>query len=264
MLPSLILLLVFFFAPIASAAKLAYVVLDGHTGKRFAGKNEEAIIYPASLTKMMTLYLLFESLEKRKVKMNTQFLVSKRASQHPPSKLGLRAGQKICVKDCILAVATKSCNDVTTVVAENLAGSVPGFVRRMNQKARALGLCRTVFQNPTGWHHPAQYTTAKDMGKLIRALWVRFPQYSHFLCRKEFHYQGRKLCATNRLIGQVKGLCMGKTGFTCPAGFSLATLTCRRKTPVVVVVMGAPSGKNRDTQVKTLIERFYYCKKIPA
>ncbi|ETZ07717.1 D-alanyl-D-alanine carboxypeptidase DacF [Holospora obtusa F1] len=173
-------------------------------------------------------------------------------------KLWVKPGQKLTVKECIQAVCVFSCNDIATVIAENLAGSVPAFVQMMNRNARKIGMRNTVFKNPSGWHHPDQVTSSKDIALLMRAIWVRFFNYGHFLGTKSFSYQKRIYHNTNRLLGKVEGLCMGKTGYTSHAGYNLSTLTIRNHRPVIVVVVGAASGQTRNKKVLDLIEKFYY------
>jgi D-alanyl-D-alanine carboxypeptidase len=238
-------------------ATYAHVIMDPLSGKCLESVNSERLVYPASLAKMMTLLILFEQLKLGKISLKTSFRVSKKATYCLPSKLWVRAGDRLSVSDCILALSTRSCNDVAAVVAENLAGSTERFVTIMNKKAKALKLKKTRFRNPSGWHHPGQMTCAKDMGLLMRALWLQCSKYAHFLGQKHFQFRGKTYTSTNKLLGKVQGLCMGKTGFTTPSGYNLSTLTARYRKPVIVVVMGAGSKHTRDKITSNLIEKFY-------
>ncbi|PPE05339.1 D-alanyl-D-alanine carboxypeptidase family protein [Holospora curviuscula] len=237
-----------------------YVVLDPIKRAVIEGKNTESRIFPASLAKLMTLFITFDALSKKKIKFNTWFSVSHHASQCLPSKLWVKPGQKLTVEQCIQAVCVSSCNDVATMIAENLAGNVPNFVKMMNYYARTLGMRNTVFKNPSGWHDPDQVTSSKDIALLMRAIWLRFSRYGHFLGGKTFCYKGRVYQNTNRLLGKVEGLRMGKTGYTSHAGYNLSTFTMRHHRPVIVVLTGAPTRTARDNKVRALIEKFYHRK----
>ncbi|ETZ04966.1 D-alanyl-D-alanine carboxypeptidase family protein [Holospora undulata] len=244
-------------AGFAKKQPLCYVVLDPINRSVVEGFNEENRIFPASLTKLMTVFITFDALERKKIKLDTPFWVSKNASRCLPMKLWVKPGQKLTVKECIQAVCVSSCNDVATVIAENLSGNVSKFVKLMNQYAHKLGMRRTVFKNPSGWHHPDQKTSSKDIALLMRAIWFRFSKYGHFLGTKTFSYQKRTYRNTNRLLGKVEGLCMGKTGYTSHAGYNLSTFTVRNYHPVIVVLVGAPGGEVRNKKVQALIEKFY-------
>jgi D-alanyl-D-alanine carboxypeptidase len=240
-----------------SAVPSGYVVLDPLTHKVVEGINVNCAVFPASLAKLMTLYIVFDALKKKKFTLNTSCPVSKEASRCLPSKLWVKPGQTLSLQQCILAVAVSSCNDVATVIAERIGGNVPNFVKLMNIYAKKLGMHATVFKNPSGWHHAKQVSSPKDIALLMRAIWMRFSQYGHFLGVKQFSYRGRMYKNTNQLLGKVQGLRMGKTGYTSRAGYNLSTFTVRHHRPVIVVVTGASNKAARDQKVLALIERFY-------
>lgn len=238
----------------AESRKYTAVVMDADSGTVICSSRQTLPVHPASLTKMMTLYLLFEALDMGYVSLETPFRVSKRASNQVPCKIGFSAGQKLPVKQCILSVAVKSANDGAVVIAENLAGSVENFVHLMNARARQLGLMQTKFQNPSGLPHPNQWTSAQDIGVLIRAIWKRFPHYAHFMGTRSFAMRGHTYHSTNKLLGVVPGMCMGKTGYTEASGCNLATLTTRGDKSVIVVVMGGENSRWRNQKTARLIE----------
>lgn len=240
-----------------NAVPSGYVVLDPLTHKVVEGTNANCRVFPASLAKLMTLYITFDALTKKKLTLNTLCPVSREASRCMPSKLWVKPGQKLSLQQCILAVAVSSCNDVATVIAERIGGNVPNFVKLMNIYAKKLGMHATAFKNPSGWHHANQVSSPKDIALLMRAIWMKFSRYGHFLGVKQFSYRGRVYNNTNRLLGKVQGLRMGKTGYTSRAGYNLSTFTVRDHRPVIVVVTGASSKTVRDQKVLALIERFY-------
>ncbi|MEP5625284.1 MAG: D-alanyl-D-alanine carboxypeptidase family protein, partial [Hyphomicrobiales bacterium] len=191
---ALVLGVLLFSAPVTANAnsKYAGIVVDAKTGKTLYASSADAYRYPASLTKIMTLYIVFEELEAGRLSLNSNLKVSKYASGRPPSKLGLKAGSTIKVKDAILALVTKSANDVATTVAENIGGSEKKFAERMTQTARQLGMKKTTFQNAHGLPNSKQRTTARDMATLGRAIQERFPkEYSYFKTRV-YTYKGRR------------------------------------------------------------------------
>jgi D-alanyl-D-alanine carboxypeptidase len=210
--------------------------------------------YPASLTKIMTLYLLFEDLESKKVKLSTRMKISKKAAGRPPTKLGLRAGKKISVKDALLGLMIKSANDAAVVIAEHLEGSERAFAARMTRKARALGMTQTVFKNCHGLPNKDQRTTAEDMATLGRALLTRFPIYYRYVSTQSFWYQGRKFKNHNHLLGKVKGVDGIKTGYINASGFNLVTSALREGTRLIAVVMGGRSSQTRDRRMAQLLE----------
>jgi D-alanyl-D-alanine carboxypeptidase len=233
------------------------VITELKTGNILAQSSAHIPVYPASLTKLMTLYLLFQSLEQGLIHMDTLFKVSSFAARQPPSNWGLKPGSRISVHQCILALSVKSCNDVAHVVSENLYQSTELFVKNMNAMALKLGMLKTVFYNPSGWHHRLQKTTAHNMAILMRAICINFPEYSGFLGVPSIKKGNRVIRNTNKLLGRVPGLYLGKTGYTCPSGYNLVTVTSRNNQPIVVVVMGMPSKIQRDQLMASLIETCY-------
>ncbi len=232
----------------------AAVVIDVKTGRTLHAENADATRFPASLTKVMTLYLVFDRLERGSLSLNSPLTVSRRAAAEPPSKLGLRAGSTITVENAILALVTRSANDVATVVAENLAGSVDAFTREMTQTARDLGMNRTVFRNAHGLPNREQVTTARDMATLAIAVQDRFPQYYHYFSRRSFNFAGTTHRNHNRLLGRVTGVDGIKTGFIRASGFNLMTNANSNNRHIVTVVMGGRSGAHRDGIVERLVQ----------
>ncbi|QDG79616.1 D-alanyl-D-alanine carboxypeptidase [Labrenzia sp. PHM005] len=246
------------YAP-ATAQERGYsaLVLDAVTGEELYADNADAPRYPASLTKMMTLYLLFESVSSGENRLSTPLEVSGVAASQPPAKIGLKAGSTLTVEQAARALAVKSANDVGVVVAENLAGSEAAFARKMTQKARALGLSRTRFVNATGLPDPAQVTTARDMAKLGIALKRQFPQYASYYRATSFTYNGRTFRATNNLLGKVRGVDGLKTGYVRMSGYNLVATARRGGKQLIVVVMGGTSEQARDKEVARLIEAHF-------
>jgi D-alanyl-D-alanine carboxypeptidase len=253
------------FAPLDSAEaakrkkapnKYAAYVIDVKSGKVLFSRNGNSLRYPASLTKMMTLYMVFEQLEKGKLSLNSRMRVSKYASGRPPSKLGLRKGSTIKVKDAIYALVTKSANDVATVIAEHIGGSESNFGTLMTRKARSIGMSRTTFRNASGLPNSKQKTTAADMALLGRALQDRFPKYYRFFNTKSFRYGKRRYGNHNKLLGRVRGVDGIKTGYTRASGFNLVTNVKNRDRHIVAVVMGGRTGRARDNHMKSLIAKY--------
>ncbi len=236
--------------------KYAAIVVDAVTGDVLYEANADSRRYPASLTKMMTLYVLFEDLERGRFKLGSKFKVSQNAARQPPSKLGLKPGEAISVEDAIKALVTKSANDVATVVGENVAGSVPAFADRMTKTARALGMKSTVFRNPHGLPDRGQYTTARDMMKLGVALQVRFPKYYPYFSTRSFTWKGRTMGNHNRLLGSVQGVDGIKTGYINASGFNLVSSVKRDGRKLVAVVMGGRTSRSRDAHMRDLIARY--------
>ena len=234
--------------------RYAGIVVDAGSGAVLYAENAEARRHPASLTKMMTLYLLFEALDSGRLAMDTALPVSAAAAHQPASKLGLAAGSTIRVEDAVLAVCVRSSNDVAVVMAEALAGSEAAFAARMNAKARALGLSSTHFKNATGLPDPGQVTSARDMAVLALALQRDFPARYRLFSTRQFSYGGRQYRTTNELLGKVPGLDGIKTGYIRASGYNLAASVRRGGRRIVVVVMGGPSGAARNAQVTALID----------
>ena len=231
----------------------ASIVVDAKTGKVLASENPDEIRHPASITKVMTLYLLFEQLDAGRVRLNTPLSVSAHAARQAPSKLGLPPGQTIEVEDAILALVTKSANDIAVVVAENLAGSEDEFAERMTRKAHQLGMSRTVYRNASGLPDPEQVTTARDLSILGRAIQDRFPKYYTYFNTRVFNYAGSSIRNHNRLLGRIEGVDGIKTGFIGASGFNILTNVKTDSRHVVAVVLGGRSAASRDNTMAQLI-----------
>jgi D-alanyl-D-alanine carboxypeptidase len=237
-------------------AKYAGIVVDVKTGKVLYARNADAARYPASLTKMMTLYVLFEELEAGRLKLNSRLKISKYAAARPPSKIGLKAGSTISVRNAISALVTKSANDIATAIAENISGTQEAFGRRMTATARRIGMRRTTFRNASGLPDSRQKTTARDMARLGMALQDHFPKQYKYFSMRSFKFNGRKYGNHNRLLGRVKGVDGIKTGYTRASGFNLVTNVRHRDRHIVAVVMGGRTGKSRNAQMQKLIEGY--------
>ncbi len=231
----------------------ADMVVDVKTGRVLHAVNEDALRHPASVTKVMTLYLLFEQLERGRMTLETPLSVSAYAAARAPSKLGLRPGQTIEVEDAIKAIVTKSANDVASVIAENIGGSEDAFADLMTRKARALGMSRTHFANASGLPDPEQLTTARDLTVLARAIQDRFPRYYRYFQTRSFAFRGRVIGNHNRLVGTVEGVDGIKTGYTRDSGFNLMTSARLNGHHLVGVVLGGKSGASRDRIMADLV-----------
>ncbi|MCV0395108.1 MAG: D-alanyl-D-alanine carboxypeptidase [Rhizobiaceae bacterium] len=234
--------------------KYAAIVVDASSGQTLYQANANASRYPASLTKMMTLYLLFEAIDEGRVARDARIPVSANAASRPPSKLGLRPGESIAVPDAVNALCVKSANDVATAVAEFLGGSEENFARMMTAKARSLGMTATVFRNASGLPDAGQRSTARDMAVLGLALRKRFPHHYHLFGQTAFAYAGKSIRGHNRLLEEA-GIDGIKTGYIRASGFNVATSVRRNGRSLVVVVMGGKSAKARNGHVADLIDR---------
>jgi len=237
-------------------AKYAGIVIDAKTGKTLYSSRADSLRYPASLTKMMTMYMMFEALESGKLKKNTRIRMSRFAASKPPSKLGIKPGRSIAAEHAILALATKSANDVAAAVAEHLGGSEANFGKLMTRKARQLGMSRTTFKNASGLTAKGQLTTARDMARLGIALREHYPQYYHYFSRRSFKYGKSNYRNHNRLLGSVRGVDGIKTGYTRASGFNLVSSVEDNRRSIVAVVMGGKTGKSRNAQMRKLISRY--------
>jgi len=253
-LPFLLILAVVM-APQPSLAKYASIVVNETTGKVLYSRNADKKLFPASLTKVMTLYILFEELEEGRITMDTRMKVSKVAAGRSPSKLGLKAGSTIKVKDAMLALITKSANDVATVIAEHLGGTERKFAKRMTRKARALGMTRTNFRNASGLPHSKQHSTARDMARLAIAIRKDFPQYFPYFKTQTYTWKGKRFKNHNTLLRTFKGTDGIKTGYTRASGFNLIATTERNSTRLVGVVFGGRTGSSRDKHMKYLLAK---------
>jgi D-alanyl-D-alanine carboxypeptidase len=232
----------------------ADMIVDAKTGKVLHAQNEDALRHPASVTKVMTLYLLFEQLEKGRYRLDSPLRVSAHAQRMAPSKLGLVAGEEIAVEDAIKALVTKSANDVAATVAENIGGSEDAFAEMMTRKARQLGMTRTVYKNASGLPDPGQVTTARDLVTLGRAIQERFPKYYPYFSLAGFSYDGAYHRNHNHLLGRIEGMDGIKTGYTRMSGFNLLTSVKTEGRHIVGVVLGGRTAGARDARMAQLIE----------
>lgn len=240
--------------PVA-AARYASIIVDERTGSVLHAVNPDSRVYPASLTKMMTLYMVFESLVSKRITLGQKLPVSRRAANRPRSKLGLRRGQTITVRDAIGTLATKSANDVATVVAEGLGGTEERFADMMTSRAHLLGMTRTVFRNASGLPDKKQVTTARDMVRLSLAMRRDFPQFQHYFSMKSFTYRGKKYKNHNRMLSRFKGTNGMKTGYVRASGFNIVVSVERSGEKLIGAVFGGKSAGKRDTHMITLLKR---------
>lgn len=237
------------------AAPYAAMVIDARTGKVLHARNADTRLHPASLTKMMTLYVAFEAIRLGEISLDTQVTVSKRAAAEPPSKLGLRAGQKIQLRYLIRAAAVKSANDAATAIAEAVGGSEAKFARRMNKTAKALGMSRTTFKNAHGLTENGHMSTARDMTTLGRHLFYDYPQYYNLFSRKTANVVGKSVKNTNRkFLAAYKGADGIKTGYTSAAGFNLVASAERNGKRIITTVFGGRSTLTRNQKVAELMD----------
>ena len=241
--------------PGPAAAKYASIVIEADTGRVLHSVNADTRNYPASLTKMMTLFMAFEALRAKKITLSQKLRVSRRAQSRPPSKLGLKAGERISVRDAISALVVKSANDVATVVAEALGGTERKFARQMTRRARQLGMRNTTFTNASGLPSRAQLSTARDMATLSRKMLKTFPRmYGHF-SRTTWTWRGRTYRNHNRLMQNYRGMDGIKTGYTRASGFNLAASAERGGRRLIAIVFGGRTSKSRNRIVARLLDR---------
>ncbi len=235
------------------SAPSASIVIDANTGSVLQALNPDASRNPASLTKIMTLYLLFEQIEAGKVRLDTPLRVSVHASEQAPTKLGLKPGGMITVEDAIKAMITRSANDVAVAVAENLGGDEGQFASLMSEKARGLGMTHTTYVNASGLPDDKQVTTARDQAVLGRVIQEHFPRYYKYFSTAVFVYHGQAIGNHNHLLGSVEGVDGIKTGFTRASGFNLVTSVRRGGRHLVAVVLGGRTSAQRDAHMRELI-----------
>jgi D-alanyl-D-alanine carboxypeptidase len=236
-----------------SAAPYSDIVIDANSGNVLHATNPDARRHPASLTKIMTLYLLFEQLEAGKLKLDSQLKVSGEASSQSPTKLGLKPGGTLQVEDAIKGIITRSANDAAVVVAEAIAGDEDDFAKLMTRKAQALGMSHTVYKNASGLPDDDQVTTARDQALLGRAIQERFPKYYKYFSIRSFTFRGESIGNHNHLLGRVEGVDGIKTGYIGASGFNLVTSVHRGNRYLVAVVMGGSSAGSRDAKMRELI-----------
>ena len=235
-------------------ARYSAILIDADDGSVLYSQAAEQIRHPASITKVMTLFLVFDALDQGRLSLSDRIVMTAHAAAQEPSKLGLRPGQTISVEDAIRVIAVKSANDVAVALAERLGGSEPAFARMMTAKARALGMRETVFSNATGLPDPATFTSAHDLALLALAMLHdhadRYPCFS----TRTFNWGAQHMVNHNHLLGAVPGVDGIKTGYTVDAGFTLAASAIRGGHRLVAVVMGEPTRLTRDRHVATLLE----------
>lgn len=249
-------------APAAAQDRYAAIVMDARTNEVLHEDQADAARFPASLTKMMTLYMIFEALERGDITLDTRWTASRNASRQPPSRLGLACSRRrgcdsITVEQAIRALVVQSANDVAVLAAERLGGTEARFSANMTARARELGMTDTRFANASGLPDARHRTTARDMARLSQALWNDFPEYYHYFSTPNFSWRRASGRNHNRLLGQVEGVDGIKTGYTRASGFNLATMTERGGRRVIVVVLGGETAAARDAQVAYLIEGAY-------
>ncbi|CAO3459564.1 D-alanyl-D-alanine carboxypeptidase family protein [Azospirillum largimobile] len=236
-------------APVA-----AEILMEAGSGKVLQARNADTLTYPASLTKMMTLMLTFEALDRGTLRPDQRLVVSQHAASMPPSRLWLAPGSTITVEQAILALVTRSANDAAVVLAEALGGSEPAFAGKMTARARALGMRRTVFRNASGLPDRLQRTTARDMAILSRALIRRHAGHYAYFQRRSFDWQGTTVHGHNRLMARYPGMDGIKTGYIAASGFNLAASAVRDGRRLIAVVMGGHSAAIRDDRVADLLD----------
>ena len=257
-------------APIASAwaqvgsARYSAIVMDAGTGRILMGVNQDALRFPASLTKLMTLYMTFEALRDRRIQLNQYMTVSATAASMPPSKLGLQPGESMTVEQAILGLVTKSANDAASALGEFLGGSEDRFAQMMTLRARALGMSRTSFRNASGLPDPDQWTTARDLATLARRLILDFPQLYGYFSVPGFVWHNRVIQNHDTMLRTYPGADGMKTGFTDAAGHNLVTSAVHGNVRLIGVVMGAGSNVERDQHMTMLLDGGFTEENAPA
>jgi len=244
-------------APAFAKPPFSAIAVDARSGRILFAQDPDGRRHPASLTKVMTLYLLFEEIKSGRVNLETKLVTSRYASTRAPSKLGLKPGQTIRVDDAIRSVVTLSANDVATLIAENIGGSESAFAARMTRKARELGMNGTVFVNASGLPYPRQITTARDMATLGLRIQRDFPQYYPYFRIRSFQYGRRFIRSHNRLLGRFEGTDGIKTGYIRASGYNLVTSAKRDGKRLVGVVMGGTTGRARDRYMINMLGRAF-------
>src|SRR6266849_5684206 len=238
-----------------NAPVFEWILLDAETGQVLSEQNADLVTQPASLTKMMTLYLAFDQLNQGKIRLDQPFSVSEEAASRAPSKLALTPGDSVPVRDLILGIVTKSANDAASVLAEGLAGSEAAFAERMTLKARQLGMTSTVYRNASGLPDTEQRTTARDVVQLALALYHDFPREYRYFATRQFYFRGRLIATHNPLLEWYEGADGIKTGYIGASGFNLAASAMRNGHRLIGVVMGGRSAGSRDREMAALLDR---------
>ena len=239
----------------ARAAPWAAIVMDARTGEVLHAQNADTRLHPASLTKMLTLYIAFEAIQRGEISLDTMVTVSKHAAAQPPSRLGLRAGQRIALRNLIRAAAIKSANDAATAIAEAISGTEPRFAERMNRTARALGMTKSTFKNAHGLTAAGHLSTARDMNVLGRRLFYDFPQYYNIFSRRSTDAGIAQVANTNRrFLDAYRGADGIKTGYTNAAGFNLTASAERGQKRIIATVFGGKSTAHRNAEMAKLLD----------
>ncbi len=237
--------------------QLATIAVDARNGKVIMANDADGLRHPASLTKMMTLYILFQELKAGRVTLNTPFTMSNRAARMQPSKMGIKPGANYTVEQAIKSLIIKSANDVAASVGENLSGSESQFAVRMTQTARDIGMSRTTYLNASGLPNPGQITTARDQATLGLRLMRDFPQYYPYFRLQGFNFNGRTIRTHNRLVGKFEGTDGIKTGYTATSGYNLVTSTRRGDARLVGVVLGSSSASGRNAYMVSMLTKAF-------
>lgn len=237
-----------------SNSKYASIVIDLESNEVLHARNADAARYPASLTKVMTLYLLFDELKAGRLTLETRLPVTRTAASQPPSRLGLKPGETISVGAAINALVTKSANDVAVVVAETIGGSESRFAALMTVKARSLGLTDTLFYNASGLPDARQVSTARDMARLAEAMLRDHADYYHYFSRQRFSWGRAAYKNHNKLLGTVDGVDGIKTGYTRASGFNLMASAMRDGRRVIAIMLGGKTSRARNSHVEALLE----------
>jgi D-alanyl-D-alanine carboxypeptidase len=240
--------------PASAAPDYAAIVVDADSGTVLESVSATARWYPASLTKVMTVYLAFEEIEAGRLKLDEELTVSAHAAAQPATELGLGAGQKITVKDTILAIILRSANDAAVTMAERIGGTEEAFAARMTAKAKELGMARTAFRNATGLPDPEQVTTARDMAVLAAALLSNYPQYYHFFSTTSFSFDGQTFGTINGILSRYQGADGIKTGFTCGSGYNLVASATRNGRRLIGVLLGSHTNFERHSEMGRLLD----------
>lgn len=236
--------------------RFAAIMVDEATGEVLYELRADAIRYPASLTKMMTIYMVFEALENGSLNKDSRITFSRRASNQPASKLWIKPGDSLSVDEALTALAVKSANDVAYAVAEHLGGSEAAFAAMMTSRARSLSMSSTTFKNASGLPNKSQVTTARDMARLGIALRQRYPAHYYYFRQQSMQFRGKTIRGHNRVLEQLRGADGIKTGYTRASGFNLATSAQTRRGRVVGVILGENSSKSRNSHMMQLFEKY--------
>lgn len=235
--------------------KYASLVMDADSGRILSQRYADKVLHPASLTKMMTMLLAFEAMDRGHARRSTRIRISRHAASMPPSKIGLKPGSTIRLDDALKILATKSANDIAVAVAEHLGKTESRFASRMTARARSIGMQQTRFKNASGLHHKYQVTTARDMAKLAQYILQRYPHHYHYFSTRSFTYKGKTYKNHNRLLGEYAGMDGFKTGYINASGFNLVASAHRNGRRLIGVVFGGRSSKTRNTHMASILDK---------